>query len=114
MAPPPAPPAFGDKHDPSVGDPTGVEIVHRPDIGILCFRVAPEGFPEEELNKLQEHIYERLMSGGKRTISITKLDDKTVLRLVAVTPRVTRQMLLETVTEARAIAQEHKRSRGEG
>jgi len=91
-----------------------IEVAHRPDTGILCFRIIPEGFSEEELNKLQEHIYERIMSGGRRTISITKLDDKTVLRLVAVTPKATCQSLMETVSEARKLAQEYKRYQGNG
>jgi L-2,4-diaminobutyrate decarboxylase len=78
-----------------------VEIVHKPDTGILCFRLVPESFPEEKLNKLQEDIYERIMSGGERTISITKLDEKTVLRLVAISPSVTSKALKETISEAR-------------
>ncbi len=84
-----------------------IEIAHQPDTGILCFRLISEGFPEEELNRLQEHIYERIMSGGERTLSITKLDEKTVLRLVAVSPSVTSQDLMETVTEARALARDY-------
>lgn len=91
-----------------------VEIAHRPDTGILCFRLVPQEFPEEELNNLQEYIYERIISGGKRTISITKLDDKTVLRLVAVSPKVTCQSLMESVSEARELAQEYKRYQGNG
>ncbi len=78
-----------------------VGIVHKPDTGILCFRLVPESFPEEKLNKLQEDIYERIMSGGERTISITKLDEKTVLRLVAISPSVTSKALKETISEAR-------------
>jgi glutamate/tyrosine decarboxylase-like PLP-dependent enzyme len=78
-----------------------VEIVHKPDTGILCFRLVPESFPEEKLDKLQEDIYERIMSGGERTISITKLDEKTVLRLVALSPSVTSKALKETISEAR-------------
>lgn len=83
---------------------TDIEIAHQPDTGILCFRLVPEGFSEEELNRLQEHIYERIISGGERTLSITKLDEKTVLRLVAVSPSVTSQALMDTVSEARALA----------
>lgn len=86
---------------------TDIEIAHQPDTGILCFRLVPEGFPEEELNRLQEHIYERVMSGGVRILSITKLDEKTVLRLVAVSPSVTSQAMMETVSEARALARDY-------
>lgn len=80
---------------------TDIEIAHKPDTGILCFRLVPEGFSEQKLNKLQESIYEKIMSGGKRTLSITKLDKKTVLRLVALSPSVTSKILMETVSEAR-------------
>ena len=80
---------------------TDAEIAHKPDTGILCFRLVPENFPEEKLNRLQEDIYERVMSGGERTISITKLDEKTVLRLVALSPSVTSKALKETISEAR-------------
>ena len=86
-----------------------VEIAHRPDTGILCFRLVPEGIHEQELNRLQEHIYERIMTGGKHTLSITKLDDKVMLRLVAVNPRVTSLSLMKTVSEARTVVQEYKR-----
>jgi L-2,4-diaminobutyrate decarboxylase len=78
-----------------------VEIANKPDTGILCFRFVPESFPEENLDKLQEDIYERIMSGGERTISITKLDEKTFLRLVALSPSVTSKALKETISEAR-------------
>ncbi len=91
-----------------------IEIAHRPDTGILCFRIIPEGFSEDKLNELQEYIFERIMSGGKRTISITKLDDKTVLRLVTVTPKVTSQSLMETVFETQELAQEYIHSQENG
>ncbi len=84
-----------------------IEIAHQPDTGILCFRLVPEGFPEEELNRLQEHIYERIISGGERTLSITKLDEKTVLRLVAISSSVTSQDMMETVSEARALVRDY-------
>jgi len=86
---------------------TDVEIALQPDTGILCFRLVPEGFPEEELNRLQEHIYERIMSGGERTISITKLDEKAVLRLVALSPSVTSNELMKTISEARKQVREY-------
>jgi len=84
-----------------------VEIAHEPDTGILCFRLVPEGFPEKELDRLQEQIYERIMSRGERTISITKLDARTVLRLVAISPSVTSNELMETISEARKQARDY-------
>lgn len=85
-----------------------VEVVHQPDTGILCFRLVPKGFPEKELNRLQEHIQQRIISGGRRTVSITKLDEKTVLRLVAIQPSVKSDTLMETVSAARALCREYR------
>jgi glutamate/tyrosine decarboxylase-like PLP-dependent enzyme len=85
---------------------TGIDICHNPDTGILCFRITPEGVPEDQLNKLQTDIYLRIMKEGKRTISLTKLDDKIVLRLVAISPGVTSEALLDTIFYARALARE--------
>jgi len=83
-----------------------IELCHQPDTGILCFRITPQGFPEGELSHLQRKIYERIMAEGKRTISKTELDDKTVLRLVAVSPSVTLDSLLETISCVRRLAVE--------
>ena len=82
----------------------GIELLHKPDLGILCFRVAPKGFPAEQLNQLQQYIYDRILSEGKRSVSITKLDNVSVLRFVAISPSVTSEALQETVKYAQALA----------
>jgi L-2,4-diaminobutyrate decarboxylase len=63
-----------------------VELPHQPDTGIICFRMTPPGYSEQELDLLQQTIYSRIMSAGKRSISITELGGKKVLRLVVVSP----------------------------
>jgi L-2,4-diaminobutyrate decarboxylase len=83
---------------------TDIELCHQPDTGILCFRVIPEGFPIEKLDELQNYIYERIMADGKRTISMTRLDNNIVLRLVAISPSVTAEALMETILEVRNLA----------
>lgn len=83
-----------------------VGLCLQPDTGILCFRIIPRDFPEKKLDKLQEYLYEIIMKEGTRTISKTKLGRKTVLRLVAVSPSVTGEDLMETVTYCLAIAKE--------
>lgn len=83
--------------------------MHQPDTGILCFRIVPEGYHEKELNELQEFIHKKINAGGKHSLSITKLDDKTVLRLVAISPSLTSHILMETIDEARHLAQEHSK-----
>jgi L-2,4-diaminobutyrate decarboxylase len=85
-----------------------IELCHQPDTGILCFRITPEGLPEEQLDQLQQYVYDRIMTEGKRSISMTKLDHKTVLRLVAISPSVTSEALMETISNVRTLASEYQ------
>ncbi len=85
-----------------------IELCHQPDTGILCFRIIPDSFPEKELDKLQRYIYDKIMTERERTISLTKLDDKAVLRVVAISPAVTSEALMETISNVRALAREYK------
>jgi glutamate/tyrosine decarboxylase-like PLP-dependent enzyme len=84
-----------------------LERCHQPDTGILCFRVTPPGVPEERLDDLQRTIYEGIMNSGERSVSITKLDGRTTLRLVAISPDVTAWDLKETLAALQALAREH-------
>jgi L-2,4-diaminobutyrate decarboxylase len=81
-----------------------IELLHHPDTGILCFRIAPEGLAKEQLDSLQDYIYGEIRRAGKRSISMTKVDGKTVLRLVAISPSVTDVALMETIEIARTLA----------
>jgi glutamate/tyrosine decarboxylase-like PLP-dependent enzyme len=81
-----------------------VELLHDPDTGILCFRLLPAGVPEENLDELQEHIYREILAGGRRVVSVTRLDGCAALRFVAVGPAVTAEAMLESVAEARRMA----------
>ena len=82
-----------------------IEPLHRPDTGILCFRIVPAGIGEDQIDPLQRYVYETILRGGERSISITELDGKTALRLVAISPGVTAEALRETVAEVRGIAE---------
>ena len=79
------------------------EVCHRPDTGLLCLRFVPPGFPEERLDKLQKYIYEKMKAEGKRSIAMTRFDDKTVLRFVAISPVVTTGAMLDTISYIRSI-----------
>jgi glutamate/tyrosine decarboxylase-like PLP-dependent enzyme len=85
-----------------------IELLHQPDTGILCFRMAPEGLAKDQLDALQTYIYAEIKRAGKRSISITKVDGKTVLRLVAISPSVTADALLETIGIARTLARGYR------
>ncbi len=87
------------------GEPD-MALVHRPDTGIVCFRVTPSGTPEAELDGLQQRIYEGLLGEGRRSISITRIDDRLVLRVVAISPGVTFNALEETIREIRTLARQ--------
>ncbi|MFX0152077.1 MAG: hypothetical protein ACFFAJ_14915, partial [Candidatus Hodarchaeota archaeon] len=62
--------------------------------------------PEVQLNRLQQQIYDRIQTEGKRSISLTRLDKKTALRFVALNLKVTSEAILETVEYLRTIATE--------
>jgi L-2,4-diaminobutyrate decarboxylase len=89
-----------------VQDQADLELAHQPDTGILCFRVTPPGVPDKRLNELQETVYAGIMKRGQRSVSMTKLDGKTVLRLVAISPAVTSEALMATIAVVRTLAQE--------
>lgn len=81
-----------------------IELCHQPDTGIICFRITPPGLPEAAWEPLQRQLYDPIMKSGERAISITRLDSKTVLRLVSVSPRTRFEHFLETVEVLRETA----------
>ena len=81
-----------------------IVICHMPDTGLLCIRIVPEDFPENQLDQLQQFVFERIKNEGKRSISISRLNNQTVLRLVAISPSVTSRALMETIATIRKIA----------
>jgi glutamate/tyrosine decarboxylase-like PLP-dependent enzyme len=95
------------KHQQDVSD---IELCHRPDTAILCMRVIPKEFPRDRLNDLQKFIYESIKKEGKRQISMTSLDGTMVLRFVAISPNVTVDAMMDTVSRARRLAQEFQRT----
>jgi L-2,4-diaminobutyrate decarboxylase len=90
----------------------GVRLCHPPDTGILCFQIVPPGFPPDQLNQLQQRLYHAVLAEGERAVSITRLGEETVLRVVAVSPQVTVHHLRQTVTALQKMAQ-HLREEGQ-
>jgi L-2,4-diaminobutyrate decarboxylase len=87
-----------------VANQADLELCHRPDTGILCFRVTPTGASASELDQLQKHVYDTLLSEGQRPVSISQIGGQTVLRLVAISPLVTAADMIETVERARIVS----------
>ncbi len=63
-----------------------IELCNIPETGILCFRLKNESMNQSKLNSYQQRIYDEVNKDGKFSISLTKLDDRSVLRLVAIAP----------------------------
>lgn len=84
-------------------DEPHVALCHTPQTGIVCFRVTPPNLPSSALNAMQRRIYEQIMASGQRTISLTQLEECTVLRLVVVSSAVTADELMQTVMIARDV-----------
>jgi L-2,4-diaminobutyrate decarboxylase len=74
-----------------------IEVLHEPETGILCFRMIPKNQPKHDLDAPQNYLYQRIMSSGERSISITQLDGMSALRLVVVSPHTTYEDLSETI-----------------
>ena len=83
-----------------------LELCHFPDTGILCFRLVRKNSNEAELNALNKKIYQAINETGERSIAITELDGRTVLRLVAISPKVSSSSLIETIEAIRAVGRE--------
>lgn len=73
-----------------------IELVLEPDIGILCFRIIPNNIPENQYNSLQEFLYECVQKEGKKSIAITQIGNKNILRIVAISPAVSYEAILDT------------------
>jgi L-2,4-diaminobutyrate decarboxylase len=84
----------------------GAELCHHPDTGVLCFRITSPDIPESSADTLQRYLYKNVMSSGLRSISITNLGGRTVLRLVLVTPHTSLAHLKETIDTLRKMAGE--------
>jgi glutamate/tyrosine decarboxylase-like PLP-dependent enzyme len=81
-----------------------IDMPHTPDLGVLCFRFLAKDKSEEEVDALQQRIFEAVQRSGERSVSMTELDGKPMLRLVAISPAVTTEALIETVHALRGIA----------
>jgi hypothetical protein len=59
---------------------------------------------EKEIDRLQEHICRTIGRKGRRVLSVTRMEGRPVLRVVAVTPETTTGALVGTLAEALQIA----------
>lgn len=67
-------------------DNSEIELCNIPETGILCFRMKKENMNQSQLDSYQQRIYDEVNKEGEYSISLTKLDNRSVLRLVAIAP----------------------------
>jgi glutamate/tyrosine decarboxylase-like PLP-dependent enzyme len=91
-----------------LADEDDIELMNKPDLGILCLRVVPPGFPDDQLDALQEYVYRRTMTEAERSISMTWIDGKAALRFLVVSTTVTVESLKETVQYLRKLVPEFR------
>lgn len=82
-----------------------VEVASPPRLGIVCLRLRPEGLDPEAVDALQVHLYRRTAAGGERSISLTRIGGRPVLRFLVVAPTSTPESMLATVEHLRREAE---------
>ncbi len=80
-----------------------IELIHTPELGILCFRMKPSEISSNHLDELQQYVFDEIKAEGKRSVSLTKLDNNKVLRLVVLNPNVTTASIFESIMRFRDI-----------
>jgi glutamate/tyrosine decarboxylase-like PLP-dependent enzyme len=82
------------------------EVVTAAQLGLVTFRYAPPGTPEETLDRLNIELVEAMRGSGFAMLSSTQLRGRTVLRLCPINPRTTEEELRETIRRLEDLAGE--------
>ena len=69
-----------------VTDHGELELMLPPDLGIFCVRVQPAGLAPEVLNDLQQYLYQRVIREGRRSVSLTVIENRAALRFLILSP----------------------------
>ena len=75
-----------------------------PQLGILTFRYAPEGCPDDALDAVNAAVSKAVFESGFAVVLTTRLNGRTVLRLCTSNPNTTREHVLETIERLDAAA----------
>ncbi len=81
------------------------EVVHNPEINILCFRHCPHGLQRDQHDTFQFELRDRVRKGGRYFVSAAVLNGKAAMRLVLMNHEITLQDVAGLVREIRGHAQ---------
>ena len=80
------------------------ELLVRPETNIICYRFAPSGLTQAELNRLNARLRARLLEEGKFFIVQVEQDGKLFLRSALMNPYVSRSVVEELICHLRDVA----------
>jgi len=77
------------------------EVITDPSLAVITFRLRPEGqdLSEEELDRLNQKVSDKIIADGKAMLATTKVHNKTVLRMCLINHRTKRKHILETLQD---------------
>jgi aromatic-L-amino-acid decarboxylase len=65
----------------AIDDHPDFERIAPSPLSVVCFRAVPRGVPEEQVDRLNEELVQRLNETGEAYLSHTRLNDRVVLRV---------------------------------
>jgi len=74
-----------------------MELAVKPDANIVCFRYAPEGKDDSEINKINAEIRDKIIKEGSFYIVQTELDGKLWIRVTIINPVTSEDDLKELI-----------------
>jgi glutamate/tyrosine decarboxylase-like PLP-dependent enzyme len=80
------------------------EIISPAHMAIVCFRYAPAGRGEEELDRLNSRLARAIFHDGFAAVTTTMLRGRKVLRLCTINPRTTVDDIEQTIDRLEALA----------
>jgi len=86
-----------------------IEVVAEPELTVVAFRYAPDGFAEEGLNALNRRLQERINARQRVFLTSTLLGDRFVIRICVLSLRTHRDRMEMCMEDVRAALTEVRR-----
>lgn len=87
----------------------GIELLVEPQFASVLFRVAPNGYPAEFIDTLNQNVADELFARGEANIGVTKVGENQSLKMTTLSPIATldnvKALLAQVLVEAERIKQ---------